>query len=541
MQGLTSLSFRFLHHSFSPFSLLLLSCAAGAAAFCASGCASDTVRPREWARPDVPSRDLKPAASWVIESPPNIPRPPFKFSPEDQAFLDEVQHASFQFLWCACDPTTGMVYDRTSVKFASIAGVGFQLAALPIAAERGWVSRTDAEGRALSILRALENEPTNRKAGLFYHFLDGATAKPVDNDVVSTIDSALLFSGMIVAGSYFGGEIRERGDRMVQAADWSFFVEHAPQKKEPHMLGFISLGWKPSKFSSPNGEGRILPYYWADSGDEHRLVAFLAAMAPEPSHRVDPALYHKLRRQLGEYQDTGAMVWFPWSGAMFVNVFANVFIDYAGRGPDSPETLGVDRRPKVDWWENSRRAVRLHQLKAINKPSNIPTLGPNAWGLTACDAASGYSVPGVFPNPVATSDAVPDVDYAVFKAKDDYGDGTVAPYGAGTAIMFDPAGALAALRYYRSLQAQDGSPLVWREPSSWPCATQGYGFQDSFNLGTSWVAPDCVSIDQGPLVLAIENARSGRVWSLFESHPWVQAAAERLHLGAPTRGTPRKE
>lgn len=484
----------------------------------------------QWLEPAPEQKTLAPAASWVIQSPANVPRPPYRFSESDSAFLEEVQRASFWYLYCACDPTTGMVYDRSSVSFVSTAGVGFQLAALPVASERGWLSPQDAQNRAVTILRALEHEPSNRKHGLFYHFLDGATAKPIDNDVVSTIDSALLFSGMLVASSYFGGEVAQRADRMVAQADWSKFVEHNPRPHEPHMRGFISLGWKPTSFSNPTGDGTLLPYYWADAGDEQRLVTFLAAMSPTPEHRADPRLYYQLRRQLGSYGDTGAMVWFPWSGALFTNVFAHLFIDYAGRGPDEPASMGIPRRPQVDWWENSRRAVRLHRLKAIENPKGLPTLGEHAWGLTASDDAKGYAVPGVYPNPISVSDALPDVDFPVYAPQDQFGDGTIAPYGAGCAIMFDPASAIAALRHYRGLTQPEGQPLVWREPSLDPCATSNFGFQDSFNLGTLWVAPDCVAIDQGPMVLAIENARSGLIWNMFESHPYVRSGMEKMRV-----------
>jgi hypothetical protein len=81
------------------------------------------------------------------------------------------------------------------------------------------------------------------------------------------------------------------------------------------------------------------------------------------------------------------------------------------------------------------------------------------------------------------------------------------------------------MRFFKSLAAKDGTPLVWRDPSN-----GGYGFRDSFNFRTGWVAPDCVAIDQGPLVLAIENARSGLIWKLFHAHPAVSGAMERLGL-----------
>src|SRR4051812_17422305 len=109
-----------------------------------AGCAQPSAAPS--AIPSLPN-----ASSIVIESPPGTGRPPFTFSAEDDELLDEVEHGAFLFLWNACSPETGMVVDRSSVKFASIAGVGFQLAALPVGVERGWITRAEGQDRAEQI------------------------------------------------------------------------------------------------------------------------------------------------------------------------------------------------------------------------------------------------------------------------------------------------------------------------------------------------------------------------------------------------------
>jgi len=236
---------------------------------------------------------------------------------------------------------------------------------------------------------------------------------------------------------------------------------------------------------------------------------------------------------LGESDGSGVHVWFPWSGALFTHFFAQCFIDYAAMGADNPGAHGVPHRPRVDWWENARRGVQLHRAKALRNPLGVPTLGVNAWGLSACDSAGGYAVPGVFPARIPTLDQVPQIDFADFTPKDDFGDGTIAPYAAGCSLLFEPEAAIAALRYYRGLAGSDGRPLVWRELGGGASGGEGgSGFQDSFNLGTNWVAPDCVAIDQGPLVLAIENARSGLVWRLFMRNQWVRDAGNALGLRA---------
>ncbi len=538
MQGLTSSN---MSRFFSPIvslrartalaSAIVAAIPVAIAALCGCAASHDSAHAPGDA-PQTPTT-LRPAAEWTIASPPGTPRPPFSFNKDDERLLDETQRAAFWFLWNACDPQTGMVHDRTSTTNASVAGVGFQLAAIPVAVERGWITREAGSTRTLTILRALDSVPNNRKAGLFYHFLEGPTAKPVGQDAVSTIDSALLFCGMIVAGEYFGAEVRERTDRFLNAADWTFFVMNKPRANEPYLKGFVSLGWKPASFADPVGRGALLPYAWADAGDEQRLVCYLAAGASDAAHRVDPSVYYRLRRMLGEHGNSGVHVWFPWSGALFTHFFAHCFIDYAHMSPDDPAARGVPRRPRVDWWENARRGVELQRIKAIENPAHVPTLGQNAWGLTASDDAKGYAVPGVFPSRVATTDQIPQEDFADFTPKDDFGDGTIAPYGAGCAVMFNPTASLAALRYYRSLKGPNGQPLVWRDPGDHG-QTGEFGFRDAFNLGSGWVGNDCVAIDQGPLVLAIENARSGLIWKLFQRSRTARQAAANLDLAPKT-------
>ena len=473
------------------------------------------------------------AADLVIQSPPGTPRPPFSFSREDERLLDEVQQGAFWWMYDACDPTTGLTRDRSSASYSSIASIGFHLAALPIGVERGWITRRQGFDRALRILKTLEKTP--RKEGLFYHFIDGTTAQippGSPEDAVSTIDSALLLSGMIVASSYFGGEVATLADRFVEDVNWTFFVD--PQAEQPHWRGFISLAWKPENTGEPEGKGRLSPFYWIDAGDEQRLVTFLAVAAPHPERAIDPSVYYRLRRPIGVDEAGGPFSYIPWSGALFTHFFAHCFIHYAAIGADNPSAFGAERRARIDWWENSRRAVLMHQRKAELNPLGLPTLGRNAWGLTACDAASGYIVPGLYPTAHRFADERPDWEYETspMAAREDYGDGTIAPYGAGCAILFTPDRAIDALRNYRSLRAPDGSPLVWRSPRpakfDAPGPGEGYGFQDAFNLGTGWVAKDCIGIDQGPLALAIENARSGLIWRLFEAHPVVRNGFKRL-------------
>lgn len=455
-------------------------------------------------------------------------RPPYSFREADDSLLDEVQRGAFNYLWNACDPVTGMVYDRTSKAIISVGGVGFQLSAIPIAVERGWISADEGRERAARILRSLIDRGDNRKAGFYYHYLDPVTAAPAHGGyerVVSTIDSALLFAGAITAGAYFGGNVAALADRMLDEADWRFFVPPDGDVPKPEERGFVSLGWKPTDLDVPDGDGRLLPYYWIDSGDEHRLVAFLGACAPRAEHRLDPLMYYRLRRALGSDAGNEPFVWFPWSGALFTAFFAHCWIDYARLGPDDPPAFGVHCRPRVDWWENSRRIVAMHRRKAAHDPGRPASLHADAWGLSACDSPDGYLVPGLFPTLLDMPGCRAEFDYSTVQPPDQFGDGTIAPYAAGSALIFDPHASLAAMRHYRSLNGEDGMPLIWRDPRQ-----GGYGFLDSYNPLKGWVAEDCVAIDQGPLILLIENARTGNVWKWFGDSPHVKLGKDRLGL-----------
>jgi hypothetical protein len=432
-----------------------------------------------------------------------------------------------------------MVYDRSSATVVSVAGVGFQLSAIPIGVERAWITEAEGRARALKIVSALRANPANRKAGLFYHYLDPHDAGPsreAYEHVVSTIDSALLMAGLATASSYFGGDVADQADALLREADWSFFVSEGTI--DPRIDGFISLGWKPADPEQPGGDGDLLGYGWVDAGAEHRLVTFMAVCAPDEAHRVDPALYYRLRRTLGSDADCGLMVWFPWSGALFTSFFAHCWIDYAHMGPDNPAAFDVAHRARVDWWENSRRTACMHRAEAIRNPHNLAGFGQNVWGLSASDAPGGYSVPGLYPAYVEMLGATPEIDYpeaAAERDHDNWADGTVAPYASGCAVMFSPLEAVAALRHFRTLKDPQGKPWIWRDPGEDP---KNHGLLDALNIGKGWVASDYVAIDEGPLVLAIENARTGLVWRLFSKHPFVKAGMARLRLDPAPHGPP---
>ncbi|MCL4221144.1 MAG: hypothetical protein KJZ65_07215 [Phycisphaerales bacterium] len=481
------------------------------------------------------------ASQVVIDIAPSTPVPPFAFSAEDEAFLDEIQRAAFLFFWNAVSKHTGMVLDRTSNDLVSVAGVGFQLSALPIGVERGWITRQQGYARALQVVTSLRDHPTNRHEGLFFHFLDptGVPHPDAYEHVVSTIDSAILFAGLLTASVYFQGEVAQVADALFADANWTAFL--APDTEHPAYRGFMSLGWKANNPRHLEEGGKLLTLYWADAGGEHRLIAFLGSCATVEGHRLPPERYYQLRRPLGQYRDIGPMFCFPYSGALFTSITDHCWIDYRALAPDDPASFGYPQRARINWWEDARRHVLMHRAKAMENPLNLRTPGPSAWGLSASDGPGGYYVAHLHPDRIPLPGARDDYDIppANHSYVEQWNDGVIAPYSAGSAIMFEPQLALEALRHYRALTGSDGQPLVWRAPDA-----GGYGFLDAYTFDTKagepWVATDFVAIDQGPLILGIENARSGMIWRLFSDHPAVRSGLDRLRLSPATafRRTP---
>jgi hypothetical protein len=247
-------------------------------------------------------------------------------------------------------------------------------------------------------------------------------------------------------------------------------------------------------------------------------VYFLAAASPRDQFAVAPAMYYRLQRKLADYPGAEPFV-MSVNGSLFTYFFSHCWIDYGRFTADRPDAFAVEG-PGVDWFENSRRAVLLHRRRCVEAADRFKTLAENRWGFAPCtgfdaEGHSAYLVQNLRPN---------------LMDRDDWDQGTIAPYAAGASIMFTPRESVAALRAYRELKDDAGKPIVWRDP-----AAGGYAFADSFNLDTKKVSDDNIAIDVGPMLLAVENARTGLVWRLFMESSAAKRGVERLRLEASRR------
>jgi len=397
-----------------------------------------------------------------------------------EALLDTLQHTAFDFFWNEANPTNGLIKDR-SAQWApcSIASLGFGLSAICIGIDHGWVSRADGGNRVRTALQTLWTKPQGSAAsgtigykGLYYHFLDMVSGLRTWNCELSTIDTALLFAGVIDAKQYFSTddpmdvEIRALADSIYYRADWEFVRNFQPG---------IQMGWKPVTNFSGFGLWR---------GYNEAMILYILALG-SPTHPVPTTTWsYWTSGYIWQTSNGYSFVRFP---PLFGHQYSHCWIDFRYIQDTYMQSHGIT------YWENSRRATLAQRNYCIANPSGWAGYGENVWGLTACDDPYGYSAHGA---PPAEND-----------------NGTIAPTAIGGSIPFAPGVCIPALHHLYDTYG----PQLWST----------YGFKDAFNLAVNWWATDYIGIDEGPIIVMIENYRNQSVWNRFMQNPDVQRGLER--------------
>ena len=398
------------------------------------------------------------------------------------ALLDTLQHTAFDYFWNEANASTGLVKDRSTLSSpSSIAALGFGLSAICIGIDHGWVSRDAGRARVLTALQTLWTQPqgsalsgTIGYKGLYYHFLDMSTALRTWDSELSTIDTALLFAGVIDTKQYFDTpdpgdvQVRALADSIYYRANWEFMRNFAPS---------IYMGWKPGTGFSGFGQ-------WI--GYNEAMILFILALG-SPTHPVPATTWtawtsgYNWSTQFGQ-----TYVIFP---PLFGHQYSHCWIDFRSIYDSYMTNRGIT------YFENSRRATLAQRAYCIANPFNRTGYGPNLWGLTASDGPTGYNARGA---PPAQND-----------------DGTISPTAVGGAVAFAPEVAIPALH---NLYDTYGTQLF-----------STYGFKDAFNLTSNpdWYDTDWLGIDQGPIIVMIENYRTGKVWQRFMANPDIQRGLQR--------------
>ena len=404
--------------------------------------------------------------------------------------LETLQRRTFDYFLKESNPQNGLVLDSTRPDApCSIAATGFALAAYPVGVERGFLTRKDAIKRTLTTLRFFFNcrqgsEPdaTGYK-GFYYHFLDMKTGRRVWNCELSTIDSTFLIAGALTGAEYFNRdtederELREVAEALYARADWQW-----AQNRE----ATVTHGWRP--------ENGFIKYRW--QGYDEALILYILGLAsptfplPESSYRAWSETY-QWKKIYGHE--------FLYAGPLFIHQLSHMWIDF--RGIQDEYMLGKE----IDYFENSRRATYIQQQYAIRNPRGFKGYDENIWGLTASDG----------PGPASKMIGGKMRQFYDYKNRGvPHGpdDGTLAPWAVVASLPFAPDIVLPSIRHF---------------DETFPEMTSKYGFKCSFNPTFSgpspkgWISKGYYGLDQGPIVLMIENYHSGMLWRLMKNCRYV--------------------
>jgi hypothetical protein len=400
--------------------------------------------------------------------------------------LDRLQWESFQYFLEETNPDSGLVADKTQERWpASIAAIGLALAAYPVGIERGFIGREEAARRIATTLEFLWRSPQGTEPdaagynGFFYHFLDMARGRRVWDCELSTVDTAFLFAGALTAAVYFDWEdeqeerIRRLAHGLYERADWRWALNGGTT---------LTHGWKP--------ESGFLRYRWR--GYDEALLLYALALgsptSPIPEESYSAWLSTYRWKEIYGYE-------FLYAGPLFVHQLSHVWIDFRQIQDAFMREIGID------YFENTRRATYVQREYAIRNPREFEHYGEHCWGLSASDG----------PGPATLRiDGVKRIFFEYFARGAPYGpdDGTIAPWAVVASLPFAPEIVLPTLRYFiEDLRLED---------------SHDYGFKAAFNGTYSkgvggdgpWISPWIWGLDEGPILLMIENYRSGLPWEL---------------------------
>jgi hypothetical protein len=412
--------------------------------------------------------------------------------------LAHLERDTFRYFVEEMNTENGLVTDNTRQGApCSIAVIGFALTAYPIGVERGYITRTEAIKRCLLSLQFFHDGPLGigpeaiGYKGFYYHFLDIKTGRRVWNSEISTIDTTYLLAGALTASIYFDRktkaerEIRRLAEALYARADWQWAQNDGLT---------VTHGWKP--------ETGFIKHRW--SGYSEALILYVLGLAsptfplPKESYTAWTSTY-KWKKLYGHE--------FLYAGPLFIHQLSHMWLDFRGIQDE------YMRGKAIDYFENSRRAVYVQQAYAMRNPKRLEGYDRYCWGITASDG------PGPAVRKV-NGRSLRFYDYIARAIPYGPDDGTLAPWAVAGSLPFAPEVVL---------------PSLTRINQDFPEMTSEYGFKCSYNptftSGSGnrkgWVSKGYYGLDQGPIVMMIENYRSGMLWRLMRRCPYIVSGLRR--------------
>jgi hypothetical protein len=402
----------------------------------------------------------------------------------DSALLDLVQKQTFRYFWDFAHPVSGMSRERSNKSFdygdevVTSGGTGFGIMSVIVATERKWIARDTAAKFLLKMVKFLLKADSYH--GVFPHWLNGATGKTIPfsrkDDGADLVETSYLFQGLLCARQYFNSnnpaesELRSRIGGLWNDIEWNWFTKGGEKVLYWH--------WSPN-----NGWAMNFP---VRGFNECLIMYVLAASCPNERYSVRPAVYHSGWAQSNffkngkEYYGIKLPLGFDYGGPLFFSHYS-----FLGLNPMRLK----DRY--ADYWEQNRNHTLINRQHCVRNPKKYKGYGAECWGLTASDTYDGY---------------------AAHSPTEDLG--TISPTAALSAFPYTPEYSMQALKhFYYKL-----GDKIWSE----------YGFIDAFNESKDWYAQSHLAIDQGPIIIMIENYRTGLLWKLFMSCEEVKMGLKKL-------------
>lgn len=397
----------------------------------------------------------------------------------DDSLLTLVQKKTFDYFWSYGHSVSGLARERlNSGEIVTFGGSGFGIMGIPVAIERGFITRAQGLDRMNKIINFLNLSTTDKFHGAFPHWMNGTTGKviPFSNkdDGADLVETAFFMQGLLTVQSYFkNGNAAEKAmsaniETLWENVEWTWFQQNGQQKLFWH--------WSPN-------------YAWAinmqiSGWDEALIVYVLAASSPTfPITRL-------------VYDNGWALNGGIKNGKSFFGIKLPLGQDYGGPMFFAHYSfLGLDPRKLSDAYANYLEQNKAHAMinyqYCVANPRKFYGYGANCWGLTASDIQNSYTASS------PTNDA-----------------GVIAPTAAMASFPYTPVESMQALHFFYYTLGNK----IWGT----------YGFNDAFNLSQGWFANSYLAIDQGPIVVMIENYRTQLLWNLFMQNTNVQAGLNKL-------------
>ena len=418
----------------------------------------------------------------------------------DKEMLDQLLAETFPYFIEQTNPVTGLIADKTQTGSpASISVIGLGLSCYIIGVQRGLMTREEAVSKTLSILLFFYNSTQGQEEnasgykGFYYHFLDMQTGRRAWTSEVSTIDTALFIAGALSSAAYFTGdnqqeaEIRQVADQLYRRIDWQWALNGETT---------ISHGWKP--------EVGFLRYRWNKQLSEAHLLYMLALGSP--TFPIQPEGYHRWTSTFEWIKKYG--IEYNYAGPLFIHQFAHLWMDLKGL------TDGYNKKTGIDYFENSRRATHVHQQYAIENPKKFAHYNHLSWGFTASDG------PGPWYKKLKGVNRT-FYDYVARGAPFGPDDGTLSPWAVAASIPFAPEIVIPTIRHVIER-------LHLKAPGK-------YGFDASFNASFpdktknpyGWVSPWRFGLNEGPIIMMIDNYQYGFLWKLMRNCGYLSNGLKR--------------